>query len=157
MFRFLWTIIRLNTKHSTGTSSNCVGTYALTECTGTVFKETETCRWIFNIHYRYILLCSWLNKLLYNCLKIILTNDWCVFFSFCKLLLKYTLGISRYQPKKHVSLAFDYDAPLNTPQKAANRKNVPLQWTEKFWAHSQLWSSINTFDISGHYMYHQFQ
>jgi hypothetical protein len=31
------------------------------------FKETETCRRIFNIDYQYILLCYWLNKSLYYC------------------------------------------------------------------------------------------
>ena len=34
------------------------------------FKEAETCHRIFNIDYQYILLCYWLNKLLYSILKL---------------------------------------------------------------------------------------
>ena len=35
------------------------------------FKETETYRRIFNTDYQYILLCYWLNKLLYLLLKVL--------------------------------------------------------------------------------------
>ena len=46
--------------------------------------------------------------------------------------MKYTLGRSRYQPNKHINLVFDYDAPLNTPQKTASRNCVLLQRAANF-------------------------
>jgi hypothetical protein len=60
------------------------------------FKETETCRRIFNINYQYILLCYWLNKWLYYC-----KTQWDGFYqnSVCILSLACYSWRLKYSPK----------------------------------------------------------
>ena len=128
MFRFLWPIIRLNTKHSNGTFSKCVRTdwmyqYYVLYLARWWVKETETRRRIFNIDYQYILLCYWLDKLLYKMVSIFSSN-------LCEIHLFLILRTERDMMKNvHWSLC---EAPLFSCQ-ILRELEFSRQILEKYW------------------------